>query len=132
MKICTALFLKIFKITEEIIMKKFSVNGQEFESVELDFNFFCDIEDKFGISKEKFLMDEMRAIRVYLAMCADITLKEAGKLIEEHIMGGNDLTEIGNALSEEIENSGFIKWLMEQGEKQKEAPKPTTKSNAKK
>lgn len=112
-------------------MKTFKINGQEFNSVELDMNFFCDIEEKFGISKEQFLTDTLRTIRVYVAMCGDITLKEAGKLVEQHLINGNDLEEVGDIIKEEIDNSGFIKWITEGIENTQTTPK-SVKSNAKK
>ena len=90
-------------------MKKFKINGQEFESKELDMNFFCDVTDKFGISAERFLSDEMSMIRIYVAMCGDISLSEAGKLLEQHIISGKTLENVGKIMAEEIDNSGFIK-----------------------
>jgi hypothetical protein len=38
-----------------------------------------------------------------------VPLDVAGKLLERHLMDGGDLTEISDAFSDKLENSGFFK-----------------------
>jgi hypothetical protein len=55
-----------------------------------------------------------------------MTVEEAGKELEEHIINDGDLTEISNAFYNEIKSSGFFQKLLEKMQaavEKQEAPK---------
>lgn len=82
----------------------FTLAKKNIEAKKYGFNFLCYL-DEHGIEAPQGLT----LIRAYVAYCADLTLEEAGDLIEEHLIGGGTLDEITNIVTEAIEKSNFMK-----------------------
>lgn len=85
------------------------IAGKEYTAKEIDFNMVCDLASH-GVNI--YSVDPLPmnvAIRAYFAVCAGVPLETAGKLLERHLMDGGDLTEISEAFSDKLENSGFFK-----------------------
>ena len=51
----------------------------------------------------------MSLIRTYLAFCGNITKEQAGKEIESHLINGGEFNDVVEAMSEEMQNSGFFR-----------------------
>lgn len=116
-------------------MKKFTINGNEYEAREIDFNFLSEFEE-LGIDIN-LLGVNFTSYRAYVALCAGVSLKEAGDMLNQHVVNGGDLAGITKALGEAIDESDFIKVLMknqdsktENETKSEEKPK-TSKSSSK-
>jgi hypothetical protein len=88
----------------------FTVNNKEYEAKPFDFNLVCDLED-MGVPMQDLGNKQTKAIRSYFAICANITAEQAGKEINEHIVGGGDMGSIANALGKEIDKSDFFRTL---------------------
>lgn len=91
-------------------MKKFKINGKNIESKEFNFNLICDMED-LGFSIADIAKKPTSAVRAYLALCMDISLDEAGKEIEEHMINGGTLNSLMSAMSYEMKASDFFQAL---------------------
>ena len=55
----------------------------------------------------------MSLIRTYLAFCGNITKEEAGKEIEKHLISGGKFTDVVEAMSEQMQDSGFFRAIGE-------------------
>lgn len=104
-------------------MRKFELNGKEYKAKEFSFNTVCELED-CGFSMGDMQKKPMSMVRSYLSICLNISLEEAGKEMEEHIVSGGDFEEIMKVIMEEMRNSDFFQNLnkraKEESEKQEE------------
>lgn len=88
-------------------MKKIKIAGVEFEPTVMTFNALCVMEES-GAPLDAWDRLEMSILRGYLAACLDTDAKTAGALLEEHITGGGDLSELGAAFRAATEESDFF------------------------
>lgn len=89
--------------------KSFSVNGKKYTAKPITFNAICDFEDK-GFSIEHLFDKRMSGLRVYLAYCGDMDdVETAGAELEAHFASGKNVTELSDALSEAVLESGFFR-----------------------
>lgn len=91
-------------------MRKFVVNEKEYVAKPFDFNLVCDLED-YGFSMEEMGNKKIKAVRAYFALCAGMTVEQAGKEIEQHVIKGKDVSDITAAMNEEMEKSDFFRAL---------------------
>lgn len=91
---------------------KFKINGKEYNGAKFDYNAYCTFSE-MGIPVDKLLGDPFVGVRGYLAISGDMTVEEAGKELEEHIINDGELTDISNAFYNEIKSSGFFQKLLE-------------------
>lgn len=121
-------------------MKKFTVNGNEYEAREIDFNFLSEFNE-LGLDIN-ILGANYASYRAYLALCAGISLNEAGDMLTQHVINGGDLTGITEILNEVIDESDFISALLkrqdskttkgeEESEEKPKASKSSSKTNQK-
>lgn len=96
-------------------MKKFTVNGKQYQSKPFDFNLVCDLED-MGIPVDEMGKKRFSVTRAYLALCANMSNDEAGKELEAHAISGGTFEEINDALSNEMEKSDFFRALIKKEE----------------
>lgn len=104
---------------------KFKINGKEYNGAKFDYNAYCTFSE-MGIPVDKLLGDPFVGVRGYLAISGDMTVEEAGRELEEHIINDGDLTDISNAFYNEIKSSGFFQKLLEKMQaavEKQEAPK---------
>lgn len=106
----------------------FTVNGKTYKSAEFTFNTICQLE-AMGLSIENITSMPMSMIRGYFAISAKIPVDEAGKEMEQHIVNGGDLNDIGSVMSAQIEDSGFFQTLSRKVETT-ETAETTTKRKA--
>lgn len=97
------------------MVKLFNVNGKQYRAKEFDFNLLCDLEDQ-GLSLEDIDSKPMSLIRTYLAFCGNMSKEEAGKEIEAHLIGGGKFTDVVDAMSEQMQDSGFFRSLNKETE----------------
>ena len=89
---------------------KFVVNGKEYNSVPMDFNTVCTLED-MGIGLNDYGRKGTNLMRAYFSICANLSVTEAGKEIEQHVIGGGTLDEFQKVFENEAENSDFFQAL---------------------
>ena len=111
-------------------MKTFTINGKEYKSKMVDFNFVCDLED-MGVSIVDGNAKNMSLIRGYFGLCAGISKEKAGKEIQDHLKNGGKLEDFSDVLKEELENSEFFQSLRE-GAEEDNAENPEKESEKKK
>lgn len=87
--------------------KKFTINGKTYESKEFDFNLVCDLEE-IGINVDLIRKKPMATVRAYFALCANEDVAFAGKEIQEHVLGGNNIEELMEVMNENMEQSDFF------------------------
>lgn len=113
-------------------MKTFQVNKRLYHAKEFDFNLLCDLEEQ-GLSLDDIDKKPMSLIRVYLAFCGDLTKEQAGMEIEAHVENGGKFNDVVEAMSEQMQNSGFFRSLnKETAPETKETSSESPKSNEKK
>lgn len=91
-------------------MKTFKVNGRDYIAREFDFNLVCDLED-MGLSMEAMADKPMSMVRAYFGICSGLSRDEAGKEMEAHLIGGGNLDDVMDAMSEKLEKSDFFQNL---------------------
>ena len=92
--------------------KNFTINGKKYTAKSITFNAICDFED-MGFSIEQLFDKRMSGLRVYLAYCGDMDVETAGAELEAHFMKGENITDLSDALSEAILESGFLRAFTE-------------------
>lgn len=105
-------------------MRKFKLNGKEYNAKGFTFNTVCELED-CGFSMGDMQRKPMSMVRAYLSICLNTSLEVAGKEMEEHIVSGGNFEEIMKVITEEMNDSDFFRNLNkraeeENGEKQEE------------
>lgn len=93
-------------------MKTFTINDNKYTAKEIDFNAYCEFED-MGLSFFGSDMGKrgMSFVRGYLAYCGNMSLEDAGKQMECHIINGGDFTQLSEIFAEEVEKSSFFQAL---------------------
>lgn len=102
---------------------KFKVNGRTYTAREIDFNAVCEF-DKAGISIAKLKDTPFAAARAYLAICGDMEEDAAGNEIQAHVMDGGNVSQILNALSSALRDSGFFRKAAETSEEEPSEEEP--------
>lgn len=74
-----------------MITKKFTVNGKDYATKNIDFNGICELED-LGLSITDLNKNRMSAIRALFAYHSGLDSEDAGVEIMEHLKngGGNE------------------------------------------
>lgn len=113
------------------MIKMFSVNGKSYKAKEFDFNLLCDLEEQ-GLSLEDIDRKPMSLIRTYLAFCGNITKEQAGKEIEWHLENGGKFNDVVEAMSQQMQDSGFFRSLgqtaeTEESETSTQSPKKSSR-----
>lgn len=91
-------------------MKRFKINGKEYVAKELDFNAVCDLEE-MGVNITKIEKNALTVVRGYVAYCGNMDAETAGREIQAHVLGGNDLNEIIELINEQMTSSDFFRGL---------------------
>lgn len=105
-------------------MRKFKLNGKEYNAKGFSFNTVCELED-CGFSMGDMQRKPMSMVRAYLSICLNTSLEAAGKEMEDHIVSGGDFDKIMKVITEEMNDSDFFRNLSKReeeeiGEKQEE------------
>lgn len=103
-------------------MAKFTINGKEYESREITFNFMCLLEDR-GITLDDIENKPLKFAREYLAYCGRMDSEVAGKEIENHVIAGGNFNVLYDVINEAMAESGFFRAM---GEEEETAPKKKT------
>lgn len=90
--------------------KEFILNGKNVVIPEFTFNTVVQLEE-MGISLADLGKSSLRFVRAILAIALNVGENEAGTAIEAFVTDGGDLTELFEAVSEKVVESGFIKAL---------------------
>lgn len=91
--------------------KKFiTINGKKYTVKGFDFNMVCELED-MGFSIEDMGNKPMGMVRAYAGICMGVDKDLAGIELANHIENGGNFDEILEAISYEVENSGFFRSL---------------------
>lgn len=90
--------------------KMFELNGNKYVAKEITFNAVCELED-MGISLMSADSKQLSVLRGYIAYCCGLSVEDAGKEIEKHLIGGNDLSDIAKAFANAIDESDFFQAL---------------------
>lgn len=91
-------------------MNIIKVNGKEYKSAGITFNTVCELEDN-GIVLADMARKQTTFIRAYFAICANLTVEEAGKELEQHLINGGNFNEIIETVSKEVSESDFFRAL---------------------
>lgn len=91
---------------------KFTVNGKEYNAAPFDFNAVCDLEDA-GFSMDEFGAKQMKAMRAYFALSSGLSVQEAGREMNTHVVNGGTLGSLAEAMGKELDKSDFFRALKE-------------------
>lgn len=97
----------------------FKINNVVYKSAEIDYNAVCFFEDNrldFGDVRKK----GNSFMRAYFALCAGISVEDAGTIMQQHIINGGDMKGLADAFAKEIDKSDFFQALIKG--KKKETP----------
>lgn len=86
----------------------FKVNGVTYKSAAIDYNAVCFFEDN-GLNFNDVRKKGNSFVRAYFALCAGISVEDAGVLINEHIVKGGNIDGIVDAFKKEIDKSDFFR-----------------------
>lgn len=92
-------------------MKNFKVNGTEYIAKPFDFNLLADFED-MGVSIGTLVTKPNVAMRAYLAVCGNMSIKKSGEEINAHIVSGGLLDELANAMNSAMDESDFFQQMV--------------------
>ena len=109
-------------------MRNFKVNGTEYSAKPFDFNLLADFED-MGISIGTLVTKPNVAMRAYLAVCGNISIKDAGEEINAHIVSGGLLDELADAMNNAMDESDFFQQMVRkavEAAKEKKSQKKNT------
>lgn len=98
-------------------MKQFTINGITYTAKPFDFNLICDLEEMSNAPITELQKKPISMARTYLAICMGASREEAGSELEQHIIGGGDVTELVEAMNDEIEDSGFFQAMTARNKK---------------
>ena len=113
------------------MIKMFNVNGRSYKAKEFDFNLLCDLEEQ-GLSLEDIDKKPMSLIRTYLAFCGNITKEQAGREIEGHLANGGKFEDVVQAMSDQMNSSGFFRALSQEREETENTETSTASRKSKK
>lgn len=91
-------------------MRRFTINGKEYIARGFDFNTVCDLED-LGVSLDGMDEKPMSMVRAYFQLCAGVSKKDAGNILQAHLISGGSMDELTKAMSLEMEESDFFQAL---------------------
>jgi hypothetical protein len=97
-------------------MSKFTINGVSYPAKPFTFNLICELEEK-GVSMEEMRKKPTSTARAYFALCAGFDDETAGSEIEKHLIAGEDLTGLINAMTQSMNESDFFLALSKNAEK---------------
>lgn len=92
--------------------RTFFINGRKYVAAPFSFNTICDMEE-LGVSVKTLGQHPTSGIRAYLALSMGTSLKDAGNELEQHLISGGKLDSLIKAMTEEMNDSNFLKSLME-------------------
>lgn len=91
-------------------MKYVTINGKEYQIPKMDFDAICDLEERgvdlLGASSTNGRLAS--TVRGLTAWIMGTDNKTAGAEIGEHLKAGGTLADIFNAISDALEDSGFL------------------------
>lgn len=90
--------------------KEFKLNGKNVAIPEFTFNTVVELEG-LGVSLTDFGKSTLGFVRAIIALALECDLNEAGNAIEDFAKDGGNITELFEAVSEKVSESGFIKAL---------------------
>lgn len=96
-------------------MKTFVVNKKKYTSKPFDFNCVCDLED-MGITLEDMKRKSLSLIRGYLTICSGLDKEDAGAELQAHLISGEKLDSVTDAISHELEKSDFFRAIAKRAE----------------
>lgn len=103
------------------------INGKEVK-LEITFNTICQLEDMgVDISESS---KPMSMLRGFIAVALGESLEEAGKEIEEYIVGGGDVKELVDAMVSALKESGFFQALAKKAKTRKAAVQKVPEAEA--
>lgn len=91
------------------------INGKEIKIKEFTFNTLIDLEDH-GVTLDTLSNSPLKFVRATLAINENISVDEAGLLIQELIVSGGNLEDLVNEITKSLTESGFMKALQSQVE----------------
>ena len=100
------------------------INGQAYPAKEITFNDFCTFED-LGVDIQSMEKKPLSFLRVYVALCMESNLDDAGMAIQEHIANGGKMEDLLESMGEAIQESGFFR--TQQPTEEEVTPKSETK-----
>lgn len=97
-------------------MNVFTVNGNEYKAADFDFNLICDLED-MGYPLEQVQDKPVSTLRAYFALCAGVSIADAGNEIGEHLKNGGKMDDVLNAMKKAMDESDFFRNVNQTEEK---------------
>lgn len=104
------------------------LNDKEFELADLNFHTVCDIQRKYGVDIIKINDQMFPFIEAYIAYSANVSLEDAGKMVDSHLASGGSFNEFVQYVSERIKEGSFFQaasreTAKKEAETNQEAPK---------
>ena len=93
------------------MVNRFTLNGVTYTAKPFTFGLLCDLEQVGGVDIKKLDSMSLSLMRGYLAVCADVDIREAEKIIEKHLANGGQFDDLSDAMAKEMEESDFFRSL---------------------
>lgn len=112
-------------------MSYITINEREYEIPQVNFDAICELEEAgvklVGVNAKD--MKLLSTIRGLAAWIMGVDTATASHELEEHILGGGDITEIMTAFMREAEKSGFFGNQARQNRQQRRQSQKVTNMN---
>ena len=89
-----------------------TLNGRRIPAADADFNFIVALEEN-NVPITEIQRKPLSTAKAYVAYSAGIDPENAGRLINEHVVNGGDMTDIMEMIGKKVEESGFFRALQE-------------------
>ena len=91
----------------------FKLNGKEYVLPELDFNTVCDLEER-GFSLSDLNSKPMVMLRAFVSVALKDEPLDAGTEIQAHLISGESLTSLIEAIRKSVEESDFFQQMLKE------------------
>lgn len=98
--------------------KEIEINGKKYKPAEITFGNYADMSEMGADIGDP--TKNLTNIRAYVAITVGVDKKEAGDIIQEHIVSGGSMKEISDCLADAIGESDFFQHLLGLPDTQKE------------
>lgn len=91
----------------------FDLNGEKVLAKPFNTNTVCEFSER-GLEVGDIVTKAIPTMRAYIGICLGVTDEEAGNKLDEHMNNGGSYSAINDVMNTQIENSGFMKGLIEE------------------
>ena len=111
---------------------KFAINKKTYNSKEIDFETFCQLEERGIEIEEVGVKKRLNTLKAFLSIWGEIPEEVASSELNNHIINKGTFDELNSVIDKEMNNSDFIQAILQQkGEVSQTEEAPQTEESPK-